>query len=106
VAISHLAKAAAKVASWGGFLPLALRDPRGLDTFRQIAGHSLKAPGSLLGLSIIGWTMCAATAFIAWRAWRWVRQMPAESAFAARAGLVTSAVLFSAVLTVWAWPAR
>lgn len=104
VAVAHLAKATAKVTSWGGFLPLSLQDPQGLDTYRRIAGHSLHAPGSLLDLSVVGWIMLALTVVIAWRAIRWVRDMPTESLAAARVGLATSATLFAAVLCVWVWP--
>jgi len=103
VAIAHLAKAVAKVGSWGGFLPLALRDPQGLETLRSIADHSLTAPAAMVGLSILGWVMLALTLVVAWKAWRWASQIPADVAVAARTGLASAAVLFSAVLTVWSW---
>ena len=105
VAIAHLAKAAAKVSSWGGFLPLSLSDPQGVETFRRLADHSLASPGRFVGLPILGWVMVILTALIAWRAMRWVRQIPPDSIVAARAGLVCSAAMLSAVLAVWAWPA-
>jgi hypothetical protein len=105
VGVAHLAKAAAKVASWGGFLPLALRDPRGLDTLHRIAGRALAAPVGLLGLSVVGWAMLAFTVVVAWRALRWVREVPVDALPAARAGLATAAILFAVVLGVWAWPA-
>jgi len=104
VAVAHFAKAAAKVASWGGFLPLAVRDPQGIETFQRIAGHTLTAPAGLLGLSMIGWAMLGLTLVMAWKAWNWARQVPVESVIAARSGLAGVAMLFSAILTIWAWP--
>jgi polyferredoxin len=104
VAVAHLAKAAAKITSWGGFLPLALRDPQGLDTLQRVADRSLVAPASLLGLTVVGWVTLALTAVMALKAWRWARQIPSELATAARVGLAGAAVLFSAVLTAWSWP--
>jgi len=106
VAVAHLAKAAAKMASWSGYLPLALRDPEGIETFRRIADRVIQAPGSLVGLTVVGWAMLVLTLLVAWKAWRWVRDVPPESVRAARVGLVATAVLFAGVLTVWAWPAR
>lgn len=104
VAVAHLAKAAAKIASWGAFLPLAVRDPAGVETMHRLADRSLAAPGRLVGLDVIGWVMLAFVIAMAWRAWRWVRQMPRADTIAARAGLFGAAALFSAVLTVWALP--
>lgn len=105
VAMAHLAKAAAKIASWGGFLPLAVRDPHGIETFNRIAEHSLVAPAGMLGLSIVGWVMLVLTLVMAWKAWSWARQVPVESLIAARSGLAGVAALFSAVLIIWVWPA-
>jgi len=104
VAIAHLAKAAAKVGSWGRFVPLALRDPQGLDTLHRISDHSLTSPAALIGLSILGWVMLGLVLAVAWKAWRWAKQIPADAAVAARTGLASAAVLFSAVLIVWSWP--
>ena len=104
VAVAHLAKAAAKITSWGGFLPLAVQDPGGFDTFQRLAEHSLATPAGLLGISLLGWVMVPLIFLMAWKAWRWSRQVPPESLIGARAGLAGVALLFSAVLTVWAWP--
>lgn len=106
VAVAHLAKAAAKIASWGGFVPLAIHDPCGLETLQRLSSHALPAPSSLVALTVVGWVMLALIAFIAWRAWRWVRQIPSESVTAARIGMADAAVLFTSVLTVWSWPAK
>ena len=104
VAIAHLAKAAAKISSWIGFLPLALSDPNGLHAFRRITEGTLATPASLLGLTLVGWTMLAMTVLIAWRASRWARQLPSDSVVAAKAGLGGACLLFSAVLILWGWP--
>jgi len=102
VAVAHLAKAVAKLSSWGGFLPLSLRDPQGLDTFQRLADQSLSTPTAIFGLSLLGWVMLALILFVAWRAWRWAGQMPAEILAAARCGMLSSMFLFSATLVVWA----
>jgi polyferredoxin len=104
IAVAHLAKAAAKVASWGGYLPLALRDPAGMDTFHLIANHTLSTPSGLLGLSVVGWAMLFLIVMIAWRALRWARQVPPEFLSGTRAGLGGAFIFFTAVLGVWAWP--
>ena len=104
VAIAHLAKAAAKISAWGGFMPFALRDPRGLETLRQLSEPSLAAPASMLGLTLLGWIMLALILVIAWKAWRLARQIPAETIAATRTGLVGAWLLFTSVLIVWSWP--
>jgi polyferredoxin len=104
VAVAHLAKAAAKVAAWGGYLPLAVRDPQGIETFHRIAAHTLTAPGGILGLSMVGWAMLGLTLIMAWKAWTWARHVPAESTIAAKSGLAGAALLFGTVLTIWVWP--
>jgi len=83
---------------------LAVRDPRGVETLHGLANHSLAAPTGFLGLTVIGWAMLALIGVMAWKAWHWVRQIPADSVAAARAGMAGAAVLFTAVLTVWIWP--
>jgi hypothetical protein len=65
VAIAHLAKAAAKVSSWGGFLPLAARDPQGIKTLRGLTVYAIGAPDGLLALSMVVWVMLALSLVIA-----------------------------------------
>jgi len=50
VAAGHMAKGLAKVASWGGFLPGALRDPVGTDTALAIVAGDLPTPAPLVAL--------------------------------------------------------
>ncbi len=105
VAVAHLAKGAAKVSSWGGFLPLALRDPEGVSTFQAITvEHTLRAPIKLVALSLLGWIMLLAVLVIGFRAWRWVKEVPSESLAAARAGMLTASVIYAAVLVAWVLP--
>jgi len=104
VAVAHLAKTTAKVSSWGAFLPGALAEPGGAETFRLVQAGALAAPGRLVGLSLVGWMMLLLTLFVGWRAWRWAKQVPAESMVAARSGMMMSMFLFCAVLMIWALP--
>jgi ferredoxin len=104
VAVAHLAKAMAKVSAWSGFLPFAVRDPQGIETLQGIADRTLNAPASLLGLTMVGWAMLALSLVMAWKAWKWAHHVPAACLSAARAGLVSTTVLFGTILTIWAWP--
>ncbi|MBM3472537.1 MAG: hypothetical protein FJX75_04590 [Armatimonadetes bacterium] len=101
VALAHLAKAAAKVSSWAGFLPLALEDTRGMITFRAIMDHSLAPPAALLGHPAIGGALLASIAVVAWRSRTWMRQALPEHLGAALTGAAVPAVLYAAVLLAW-----
>jgi hypothetical protein len=104
VAVAHLAKAAAKMASWGGFLPLALREPEGLGTLAAISQGALVAPAGLLDLPAIGGVMLGTILLVAVRVWRRLPGLFTESAVAARAGLLGASLLFAPVLVAWVWP--
>lgn len=101
---AHLAKAVAKITSWGGFLGLAIHDPEGINTFQRIAEHTLAAPAGLMGLSTVGWIMLFIIIMIAWRALNWIRDVPDYVLGAARSGLIVTFILFTSVLVVWVWP--
>lgn len=105
VAVAHLAKASAKIASWSGFLPLALGDPQGVETMRLIQGKTLTAPAEFIGISLLGWIMLALVFLTAMRALRWFTDIPAHSLAAARIGLAVTFFFFSAVFVVWVHPA-
>jgi polyferredoxin len=98
LAVAHLAKAVAKVSSWVGFLPLALRDPRGLETLAALRAGA-PAPGPLLPLPAIGATLGVAVLLLAARAWR---APVASDAPPRRAGLALVGSLLGGVLAVWA----
>jgi hypothetical protein len=104
VAVAHLAKATAKISSWGGFLPLAINNPDGIGTYRAIAEHSMASPGSLIEFSLVGWVMLGFSVIIAWKAWKWIYHLTDELRPAARAGLAGALVFFSSILMVWVWP--
>ncbi len=101
VAIAHLAKATAKILSWAGFLPLALGDPQGIDTLQRLAADPSQAPGTLPGVSILGWTMLLLVPLVAWKTWHRAQRDPTHPSPAARAGVVGTALLFVAVFTAW-----
>jgi hypothetical protein len=57
ISAGHMSKALAKFTSWVGFLPLALRDPFGVNTATAIASKSFSSPTPWLSLhtvSILG----------------------------------------------------
>ena len=53
IAGGHMAKALAKVASWGGYLPLVFSDPLGLETARAIAEGTAATPARLLPMWLV-----------------------------------------------------
>jgi hypothetical protein len=101
VALAHFSKAAAKVSSWSGFLPLALHDPKGLETLQRIANHSQSTPSSIIGLSMVGWIVCFAILIVAARMWRNISTFSNDELIAVRAGLLVPAILYSLILTTW-----
>lgn len=102
VALAHVAKALAKLGSWGGFLPLALRDPRGLATFQALMGKQIPTPAPLWGLTLLGWLLLAGLPVLAWRALGWLRSHPEpQHRPALQAGMAGSLVFFGAVFLVW-----
>lgn len=48
IAFGHMCKGLAKFVSWVGFLPLAARDPAGIDTAQALAEKTLPQPASIL----------------------------------------------------------
>ena len=59
VAVAHLGKALAKFNTWGLFLPLSLRDMKGLETMRALLDKAIKSPGPLLPPAAVGWLITA-----------------------------------------------
>lgn len=53
VATGHMAKGLAKFTSWAGFLPLAAKDPRGVQTALALANKSLSQPPVLLSMNVV-----------------------------------------------------
>jgi polyferredoxin len=50
---AHMTKAIEKLATWGGYLPLALRDPAGETTARGITDKALASPAAIIGMPVI-----------------------------------------------------
>lgn len=73
VAAGHMAKGLAKVASWAGYLPGALREPAGALTSRGITAGTLPNPGPLLPVALVSLGGCLLLAAGAWFALREVR---------------------------------
>jgi polyferredoxin len=106
VAVAHLAKALAKVGFWGYYFPLALRDPRGVETVRRLADKTLVAPGSLWDLPAVGWVMLFALVWVTFRLVRARRALlPAARDAASFVGVTVSVFLFGAILVAWAMSA-
>jgi hypothetical protein len=103
VAVAHLAKAAAKVSSWGGFLLLAVRDPQGIATLQGLTERTCSARPGMLALSMVGWATLALSLVMARKAWKWSKQVPAQYLAEAKTCLAGTAVLFGIVLTIWVW---
>ncbi len=101
VAIAHFAKASYKIFSFGGYLPAALSDPSGMETAHKILNGSVGSPAALVGLSVVGWIMLAATLFMAWLSLRWMRDLPDEIITVARTAMAGALVLFSSLLVIW-----
>lgn len=50
---AHMTKAIEKLATWGGYLPHALRDPAGEATARDITDGVLTSPAALIGMPLV-----------------------------------------------------
>ncbi len=53
IAAGHMAKGLAKIASWGGYLPMSLKEPRGTETALAITSGSLEKPGPLTPIVVV-----------------------------------------------------
>ena len=53
ISAGHMAKGLAKVASWGGYLPLALCDPVGAETALRISHGTLPAPSPIISMTVV-----------------------------------------------------
>jgi hypothetical protein len=53
IAAGHMAKGLAKIVSWGGFMPFALKDPTGTVTASAITSETLAQPSKLLPMSVV-----------------------------------------------------
>jgi len=101
IAAAQLAKGAAKLAAWAGFLPGALSDPRGLQTFDRLLGHAEQWPARLYPLWLAGGFGVVLVLALALWSWRRIGALPETSRPAARAGLIVFTLLYLPVLVCW-----
>jgi len=59
VSAGHMAKGLAKLVSWAGFLPGAVRDTSGVDTIIGISSKDIPIPSSVMPLSIVSFISIA-----------------------------------------------
>jgi len=63
IAAGHMAKALAKIVSWGGYLPYAIQEPLGVETSLRLTAKSMALPQPWLELpmvSLLGFLLVAA----------------------------------------------
>lgn len=103
IALAHLAKALAKVGSWGAFAPLAMRDPVGMNTLSALSKGQMTAPKPLWGLSALGLLILGGMGVLGWRSLTWLRRHPEKAHLPGlRVGFMGATVFFSAVILLWA----
>jgi len=103
VILAHAAKACAKLAAWGGYLPLALSDPQGVKTLARISEKTLALPSAFSGLPPIGWLMVFAMTVMVWHSRRWISQAAVEAKRAMYCSMGVCALVYGFILFSWAW---
>ncbi len=53
IAAGHMAKGLAKLASWGGYLPMALKEPSGTETALAITAGTMDKPASMMSITVV-----------------------------------------------------
>ena len=53
VSAGHMAKGLAKVSSWGGYLPMAMKEPHGTESATAIAAGAMDKPASWMSLMLV-----------------------------------------------------
>jgi ferredoxin len=53
IAAGHMAKGLAKITSWGGYLPMALKEPSGTGTALAITAGTMEKPASLMPITVV-----------------------------------------------------
>lgn len=102
IALAHLAKVLAKLGSWGGFLPFALRDPAGMNTLAGLSAGRIQTPSPLWGLSALGGFLLLGLALVGRQGWRRLRQHPeAHTQSAIRLGFLGAGALYAALFILW-----
>lgn len=104
VAVAHAAKALAKLGGWGGYLPLALREPGGLVAMEALRRSGISAPKELWGISALGWVMLLGMILL-WTGLQRTSQTEEEEPAGRgwQIGFAGSAVFFAGILVTWIW---
>ena len=105
VAAGHMAKGLAKFVTWIGFVPLALRDPAGVETARAVAGGSLPMPATVLPMPAVSFIAALLVLLAGWFAYREFRLSEGRAAkrFLVPVVLLTGFFLF--LVVGWGLPA-
>ena len=104
VSAGHMAKSIAKSASWGGFLPGAMREPGGVETVLALTNGTLARPGSLLPMSVVagaGVVLLLAGLCLALRE---VGLADPRAGWARRVPVVVFALGYLTIVIGWAFP--
>ncbi len=101
VAAVHAVKGLAKILEWGPYLPLAIHDPRGLDSLTAIRTGQLPAPHALVGLGPVGWLGLPVLAAVSWWSWRQVGAWETWDRQVGRVAVAVVAVVFGGILASW-----
>lgn len=103
IAGGHMAKGLAKISSWGGYLPMALSEPRGTETAAAITAGTLDKPASLMPLfwvSVLSLTLLVVLTYFSLRESR----LADSETHMSRAPAILLTALGSAILICgWAW---
>jgi hypothetical protein len=102
IAAGHMAKGLAKLASWAGYLPLALGEPGGLEHATAIASGTVAPPQHLLPMSVIAAVGCALLLLMGYYSLRESR-LADESTHSSRIPAVLLTELLSLFLVLGWW---
>jgi len=103
IAAGHMCKGLAKVASWAGFLPLSVQDPKGVDTAIGLGAKTIPQPASLLPMSVVSATAVLLVLTGAYFALRELRLTYPETGRRYRPALVTLAACFVFIVFGWGY---
>ena len=101
IAFGHMAKGLAKFVSWAGFLPLAVRDPIGIETATGLAAKTLPKPASLLPMAAVSVTAILLMFTATWFAVREVRLTQGETRRGYRPAVLVLASCFLFIVYAW-----
>ena len=103
ISAGHMAKGLAKIVSWVGFLPIAVREPDGIRTSFAMAAQEMSSPNSLLPMetvSVLALTVLGVAVVLAVRE---ARLIDREGLIARALPVCLVAALFGFVIHGWAF---